>query len=253
MIRLYSSRKRFPGHFTGTQDITFPSQPVPLKEGKVTEVIPTEGESYAMSAHYAETYDSLGNLLASAAGIMHDVPRVPLRFKLATTGEKTFVAQIPRDAQYMLKPGELVIVYSHMLAEHIPTVVAEVDLSYPKKTDFPLGLSRLSKLAALSGLSIIAALQSGSEEDIPCENVIPPKRIDDFKIKNFIDEIPKKPEFLRDHVDPIRDLKARPVSLESLESLMESRMPVFVQGMQVLDDNGEVRFQAVCEQGMEFR
>ncbi|MBW2981322.1 hypothetical protein KY343_00450 [Candidatus Woesearchaeota archaeon] len=261
MKRLYRPERTVPG-YTTSSPTTIPACEVPSRRGIVTEVIPAEGECHAVTAHYAEAYDMRGELVASAAGIMHDVPRVPLQFRTIATLGKTLVARIPRDAQYMLKQGEIVVVYSDAfddLFKRRPTAFA--DPGYPKPSKFSEKLSKFTKLGFYSAIALGmtgAFPPTPDFEEVQSENPdlgFPPN----IQPKYLLDDIPENPYKIKKlHGDPfyeknsLEELKARRAARDIIYNL-EARIPIILQGMQVLDVNGEVRFEAVCDQGLEFR
>jgi hypothetical protein len=260
MKRLYEPGERFPGY--SYKEIIVPSQPVPFKEGLVTAVSPVAGMSCSMQAQYSAAYHSSG-LVTEALGIMHDVPKVPLRFQVMGIDRKVEV-RIPRDAQYMLKPGEQVVVYAHEFDEKSkqrPAADAYLELS-----GSPFGLTAIA-----AGLRT-AALPHDPKSD-PCDIDFgkTPQEPDPYANLNIISsikgssgtkyskEIFQNPESLelsedplgRSRRDSVESLKARLRAGELLGDL-ESRVPISLLGMQVLDDNGDVRFQLVCQPGLSF-
>ena len=82
-----------------------------------------------------------------------------------------------------------------------------------------------------------------------------PKNYKNYLIKKIEHKSPKddfKDPFAKPKKDPALSLEE---TLQVLRGL-KSAMPISVQGMQVLDENGDVRFQVVCEpsyMGLEYR
>jgi len=296
MKRLYQNQETMRKLFSDEPIMVSP-QPVPYREGTVVLVRPVTEVSQSIESYLNAVY-------AAAEGCVAFNPRVALRFRLLGI-DREVVARIPGDAQYALKPGEKVVVYSYEFDEsskkipkssgsealadltipyHCPGslghLAALADLgildfpdSFPLK---PMPQNRLSKLieeeqSSKKPLPELNNQKSPYEEKSLREDVfIKPDHIPRYNIKKII---PKKdlkhdfiridPKFLEDEsTDPFKKPKRDPTPslkeiLQAGELLrdLKSHIPISVQGMQVLDENGDVRFQAVCEahRGLEYR
>jgi len=215
---------------------------VPFKQGTVTEVILVRGASQTIGSYAWAAYKH-GEMTAAGIGIKHDVPRVPLQFRLDTTGRQQLVAQIPEDVQYTLKPGELVLVYSTAFREQykLPTAFAELrpDATPGEILRFLASMNQntVSPYAqALDQLgrneSDFEILQKNNRDYL--QKTTKPIEENDFRNESFLEDLQRK--------------RRKELPIKSLES----RLPLSVQGMQVLDESGDVRFQAVCSPGLEF-
>lgn len=227
-------------------DSMFIRAEVPSKQGVVLGVDPQGGYMTSTRAEYRAALRE--GQIAEALGIIRDIPRVVVSFKTSATGDKTLSVAMPRNGQYHLKAGETVVVYADEFAEkpdHTkpperaqarPFAVVDEDLgqewSHPKPLPDPTD-PHILYFEEISSSKLISK-------------------------KILSEELPKKyPEHFENvNPDPLADLKARiraGVGLGDLEGIVERNLPISLAGMQVLDEQGRVRYECTCQPGMGFR
>ena len=217
---------------------------VPSKQGVVLEVDPNESYIASRTSHVEMI---LGRHKTEEYGLMHNAPRVVVRFKTSATGDKTLSAEMPVDSQYHLSFGDSVVVYSDEFAEPGDVEV----LPPPGRVD----LDTIPEKPAVYS-EILRRLTDPGREPFPLnpeEPIIRGKPLENSIRKKYEQE--ENPRREADSPDPRSPFY--PVPVRTATPLKELLSPleraVALAGMQVLDEKGRVRYECVCQPGMRFR